>query len=74
MNVVHERNIMENDELLTTDQVAAMVNVAPATLRWWRHNRTGPKGFRIGARKVMYKRSDVEAWLDRQYRNAESVN
>lgn len=61
------------DELLTTSQVAEMLNVAVGTLRWWRHQGTGPKAFRIGARKVMYRRSDVVSWLDAQYAAAEPV-
>ncbi|OBG69245.1 hypothetical protein A9X05_05275 [Mycobacterium sp. E3298] len=61
---------MDVDQLLTTDQAAEILNVPPATLRWWRHQRTGPKAFRLGARKVMYKESDLAAWLEEQY-NAE---
>lgn len=65
---------MNAQKLLTTAEVAEMFNLSPATLRWWRHQRTGPKAFRIGQRKLMYKESDVLDWLDRQYRNAEAVN
>ncbi|WP_433725747.1 helix-turn-helix transcriptional regulator [Actinoplanes sp. CA-051413] len=55
------------DQLLTTAQAAALLNTPPGTLRWWRHQGTGPKAFRLGARKVMYRRSDLDAWLDGQY-------
>jgi predicted DNA-binding transcriptional regulator AlpA len=58
---------MEVDQLLTTEQTATVLNVPPATLRWWRHQRTGPKAFRLGARKVMYKLSDVVEWREQQY-------
>jgi predicted DNA-binding transcriptional regulator AlpA len=27
----------------------------------------GPRSFKLGPRKVMYKESDVIAWLDQQY-------
>lgn len=53
--------------VMTTTQVAEELNVPVATLRWWRHRGTGPKSFRLGARKVAYLRSDVEQWLQQQY-------
>lgn len=58
---------MQPDELRTTSEVAEFLHVPVATLRWWRYQDTGPKGFRLGARKVMYRRSDVTDWLERQY-------
>jgi predicted DNA-binding transcriptional regulator AlpA len=58
---------MEPDQLMTTEQAAEILNVPPATLRWWRHQQTGPRAFRLGARKIMYKRSDVIAWREQQY-------
>ncbi len=54
-----------NDELLTMQEVAAVVRVPLATLRYWRHLGTGPRGFRIG-RSVRYWRTDVHAWLEQQ--------
>jgi helix-turn-helix protein len=57
----------EIDEIWNTAQVSRRINTPVATLRWWRHTGVGPKAFRLGARKVMYRRSDVEAWLARQY-------
>jgi predicted DNA-binding transcriptional regulator AlpA len=69
---MRERNFsMDTDQLLKTEQAAAILNVPPATLRWWRHQGTGPKAFRLGARKVMYKRSDVVAWREQQYNAAQ---
>lgn len=53
--------------LLTTAQVAEMTGVSENTLRWWRHVGEGPASFRIGRRKVAYRRDDVDAWLRRQY-------
>jgi predicted DNA-binding transcriptional regulator AlpA len=58
---------MEVDQLLTTGQAAQILNVPPATLRWWRHQQTGPRAFRLGPRKVMYKESDVVSWLEKHY-------
>lgn len=59
---------MDADRLLTTEEAAEVLNVPPATLRWWRHQRTGPKAFRLGRRKVMYKLSDIIAWREERYR------
>lgn len=59
------------DDLLTTEQVAAMVHLNPATIRWHRHRGTGPRGFRVPTgKRVLYKRSDVEEWLERGYAEA----
>lgn len=58
---------MEVDQLLTTAEAAQLLNIPPATLRWWRHQGTGPKAFRLGSRKLMYKKSDLLRWLDEQY-------
>lgn len=52
---------------MTTDEVAKYLNVAPATLRWWRHRGdVGPRSFVIGVNKVMYRRSDVDAYVMQQ--------
>lgn len=52
----------DSGELLTLADVAELMRVPPATLRYWRHLGTGPRSFRIG-RHVRYYRDDVEAWL-----------
>jgi predicted DNA-binding transcriptional regulator AlpA len=54
-----------DDELLTIQEVADIVRVPVATLRYWRHLGTGPRSFRIG-RSVRYWRMEVFAWLDEQ--------
>ena len=48
--------------LLTLDETAAYLRTPVATLRYWRHLGTGPRGFRVG-RRVMFRREDVEGWL-----------
>ena len=54
-----------NDELLTMDEVANMVRVPVATLRYWRHLGSGPRSFRVG-RTVRYWRTDVLHWLEQR--------
>lgn len=58
-------------EILTTAQAAELLNTPVATLRWWRYAGSGPRSFKLGARKVAYRRTDVLAWLDAQYNAAE---
>ncbi len=50
-------------ELLTITEAADLVRAPVATLRYWRHLRTGPRCFRLG-RRVLYRREDLQAWID----------
>ena len=60
-----------DDELMTIKEVATLVRVPEATLRYWRHLGTGPRGFRIG-RSVRYWRNDVVHWLEEQSRHPQA--
>ena len=53
------------DELLTEQELAALLKVSVRTVRTWRTEGTGPPALRIG-RGVRYRRRDVDAWLERQ--------
>lgn len=55
---------------MTTAEVAEYLKTAEATLRYWRHRSEGPRSFRLGGKRVMYRRQDVDAWLMEQI-NAE---
>lgn len=55
----------DNDELLTMKEVADVIRVPVATLRYWRHLGTGPRSFRIG-RSVRYWRTEVQHWLEQK--------
>lgn len=55
----------EIDELLTLHEVAELLRVPDATLRYWRYLGTGPHSFRVG-RGVRYWRHDVHTWLHNQ--------
>jgi DNA-binding transcriptional MerR regulator len=54
------------EPLLTQAEVAERVRRPVATLRFWRHKGIGPRSANVGGR-VLYKRSDVEAWLEEQF-------
>ncbi|MHA3701479.1 helix-turn-helix domain-containing protein [Jatrophihabitans sp. YIM 134969] len=49
-------------EWLTTEDVASEFRTVPATVRYWRHTGTGPRGTRVG-RRVLYARADVDQWV-----------
>lgn len=57
--------------LMTLEEVSEMTRVPAATLRYYRHKGTGPKSAKIGGR-VMYRREDVEAWLDAAFETGEA--
>jgi hypothetical protein len=52
---------------LDTDEVAKIIRMKPATVRYWRHFGKGPKFFKMGEHKVLYRREDVEAWIAAQH-------
>jgi predicted DNA-binding transcriptional regulator AlpA len=51
---------------MTLPETAAYLNMSDKSLRWLRYTEQGPRGARIGGR-VMYRRRDVDAWLDEQF-------
>jgi predicted DNA-binding transcriptional regulator AlpA len=56
---------MEAIKLLSTAEVSKRLDIPEATLRYWRHMSTGPKCGKLpGTRRVVYRESDVLAWID----------
>jgi predicted DNA-binding transcriptional regulator AlpA len=55
------------DKLLTVAEVAAMIRVPQGTLRYWRHLGSGPRSFKMGPRRVVYREQDVLEWVAAQY-------
>jgi DNA-binding transcriptional MerR regulator len=60
------------DALLTQAEVAERLRPPVATLRFWRHKGTGPRSANVGGR-VLYRQSDVEAWLEKQFSPSETA-
>lgn len=52
-----------SNDLLTTEEVAEILRVPVATVRKWRSEGVGPRGFRIG-KYVRYRRSAVEIFIE----------
>lgn len=48
--------------LLTTQQLAAYLEVPVATLYAWRYAGEGPPGFRVG-KHLRYRSNDVDQWI-----------
>lgn len=54
------------DEYMTLDEVAVWLRQAEGTLRYWRHVGKGPRSFKLGGKRVLYARADVEAWISQE--------
>jgi excisionase family DNA binding protein len=48
---------------LTIDEVAAMLRVSVPTLRWLRQEGRFAPAIRVG-RRLLWDRTEVEAWMD----------
>lgn len=59
--------VSDDDEIMTTTDVATVLKVPAGTLKQWRSTGRGPRWFRLSERSVRYRRSDVDAWLAAQY-------
>lgn len=53
-------------DLMRVPAVAKELDVSPATLAHWRQAGKGPKWAKLG-RHVVYRRSDIERWIDEQF-------
>lgn len=51
------------NELLTTEQLAELLDIKPNTIEIWRLKGVGPRFCKLG-RTVRYKREDVENWIN----------
>lgn len=65
--MTHEAAAAPIAELLTVKALAEETGIPENTFRWWRHAGSGPKSFKVG-RRVMYRREDVDAWLNDAYK------
>lgn len=63
--------MQDRDALLTAVQVAELLHLAVGTLANWRTRGGGPPYARIGGR-ALYRRGDVEDWIDLQTRASTS--
>ena len=57
-------------ELLSTEELAAYLDVPRSTLYGWNYRGDGPPSIRVG-RLLRYRSYEVERWLDAQTRNGD---
>ncbi|MBT4189054.1 MAG: helix-turn-helix domain-containing protein [Gemmatimonadales bacterium] len=51
------------EPLLTSGEVAEILQIPRATLYHWRYDRTGPPVVKVG-RHLRYRKSDLEMWIE----------
>lgn len=56
--------ITDGDMWLTPKEAAAYARTTPGTLSTMRSGHTGPKFYKPSARRVLYRKSDLDAWLE----------
>jgi len=56
----------QDEDMLTEAEVARMLGVSLSTVKRLRASGEGPPSIRVGKRALRYRRSDVEAWLQRR--------
>lgn len=59
------------EKLLRINEVVELTGIPIGTLRYWRQTGSGPRSARIGSR-VVYRESEVLAWIDAQFELAEA--
>ena len=61
---------MNFDNALTEDEAARYLGVSPSFLAKHRVSGDGPQFVKYGGKRVVYLRSDLEAWRDAQRRTS----
>lgn len=54
---------MDKSEFLTPEQLAAVIRSTTESLAQMRFRGTGPRFVRVTRRTILYRRADVDAWL-----------
>ncbi len=57
--------------LLKTEEAAKWLDVSPRTLETWRVRGGGPRFIKNG-RRVAYRETDLDAWIEEQTRRSTS--
>ena len=70
--LIAKGEVAPGDVLLSTLQVCEWLNVTKSYLSVGRHRGYGPRFIRINAVNVVYRRSDVLAWLEARTFNSTS--
>lgn len=52
---------------LTSEEAAAFIALTPGTLANWRSRGIGPKYAKPSPKRVLYRDTDLEAWVESTY-------
>lgn len=70
ISVTHQIEDTEKTIWLTRKEAAEHMRLSPATLANWASLDCGPKYVRIGRGRVLYRRDDLDNWVERQAKKA----
>lgn len=56
--------LIDDVVFLTEEKAAEFLGVSHATLSRWRLQKKGPPHYKIGERRITYKKRDLEAWVE----------
>jgi predicted DNA-binding transcriptional regulator AlpA len=56
---------VSNIALITERELSKLLKVSVSSLARWRQSGHGPRFLALGPRRIIYRRSDVDAWLDK---------
>lgn len=59
---------IEVDPLMTTSEVAEYTNTSVSHLGQMRHRGQGPKWIKFSTKKVLYRKSEIDSWLEANVR------
>jgi predicted DNA-binding transcriptional regulator AlpA len=65
---------LDKTQLLTTREVAEMLNVTQDGLRRWRREGQGPKAVKLSYHTLRYRLEDVEIWIEERTGQEETEN
>ncbi|MFE9578857.1 helix-turn-helix transcriptional regulator [Nocardia sp. NPDC006044] len=60
----------EDETFLRAKDCEALTGIPEATWRWWAHVGRGPASFKLGARRRVWRKSVVLAWIAEQEASA----
>lgn len=61
-----------NDPLLNCDQVSTRLNISTALLNKWRCTGEGPRYVKLGKKRIAYRLSDINAFVEAGLRRSTS--
>jgi predicted DNA-binding transcriptional regulator AlpA len=67
------RKMVEDDPLISSNETAAELHLAPSSLATWRCKGRGPRFVKVG-RAVFYRQSAIKAWLRNQEREPQAAH